>query len=117
MRIPVIGRQAELDLLEDAYHSPRAELIAIYGRRRVGKTFLIREFFSNKQDGWFFQVSGIKNAALKEQLDEFKKEIIRVFYASLKTTQFETPKNWLAAFAMLHEAMMLFGGQKQIVLF
>lgn len=117
MSITVIGRQAELSLLEEAYQSNRAEFIAVYGRRRVGKTFLIREFFAKKTNCTFFQVSGIQNAEPKEQLEEFKKEVIRVFYTSLKGTKFEPPKNWLSAFEMLHEAITLFGGKRQIVLF
>lgn len=117
MSIAVIGRQPELDLLNEAYHSNRAEFIAVYGRRRVGKTFLILEFFFNQTDCLFFRVSGIKNAASTQQLKEFKKEINRVFYPTLKTTQFETPKSWLAAFEMLHEAITLFGAHKKIVLF
>lgn len=113
----IIGRQAELALLEEAYQSNRAEFVAVYGRRRVGKTFLIREFVSNKTDCRFFQVSGIQNATSKEQLEEFKKEIVRTFYATLKGTKFEAPKNWLSAFEMLHEALTLFGGTQQIMLF
>ncbi len=113
----VIGRRAELSLLEEAYQSNRAEFMAVYGRRRVGKTFLIREFFSGKPECQFFQISGIKDATLKEQLDEFKKEIVRVFYSNLKMTKLEAPKNWLAAFEMLQEAITLFGGHKKIALF
>ena len=44
----LIGRKYEQQKLEKAFNSKRAELIAVYGRRRVGKTFLIRNFFSKK---------------------------------------------------------------------
>lgn len=43
-----IGRHEELSLLEDAYKSPRAQFVFIYGRRRVGKTELLNEFRKNK---------------------------------------------------------------------
>lgn len=43
-----IGRHEELSLLEDAYRNPRAQLVFIYGRRRVGKTELLNEFRKNK---------------------------------------------------------------------
>ncbi len=119
MKPHIIGREIELETLEEAYQSTRSEFIAVYGRRRVGKTFLIREFFSHKEsDCLFFQVSGIQNSTLKEQFQEFKKEISRVFYARFKSTQLESPKSWLHAFEMLHEAMVLLAGtEKKIVLF
>ena len=37
----IIGRRHEQDLIREYYDSPKAELVAVYGRRRVGKTFLI----------------------------------------------------------------------------
>ena len=41
-----IGRSAEIKILTDALMSPQAELIAVYGRRRVGKTYLIRSVYA-----------------------------------------------------------------------
>ena len=41
----IIGRETEIELLTDALASPRAELVAVYGRRRVGKTYLIRALY------------------------------------------------------------------------
>lgn len=46
----IIGRAYELSKLETIYRSKKAEFIAIYGRRRVGKTYLVRNFFSNKKN-------------------------------------------------------------------
>jgi AAA+ ATPase superfamily predicted ATPase len=42
----IIGRALEKEKLQDALLSHRPELIAVYGRRRIGKTYLIREFYS-----------------------------------------------------------------------
>lgn len=56
----IIGRRKEQKLLDKAYNSREAEFIAIYGQRRVGKTFLIREFFTNKRCK-FFHTTDIKN--------------------------------------------------------
>ena len=47
----IIGRKRELQILEQIYTSKQSEFIAVYGRRRVGKAFLVREFFDNKQTG------------------------------------------------------------------
>ena len=40
----IIGRQREIALLQEIYESPRAEFVAVYGRRRIGKTYLIDKF-------------------------------------------------------------------------
>jgi uncharacterized protein len=45
---PIIGRKYEQQLLSEVYLSPKAEFIAMYGRRRIGKTYLIENFFTNK---------------------------------------------------------------------
>jgi len=40
----MIGRARELNILQESFDSNRAEMIAIYGRRRIGKTYLVQEF-------------------------------------------------------------------------
>ena len=78
----IVGRVKEKEILSNALNSSRSELIAIYGRRRIGKTFLIREFY---EKGMVFSMTGfsdgnrdvqIKNfqAKLNEVTDEFKQE-------------------------------------------
>jgi len=66
MSVTVIGREAEFNLLNDFLETGYAEFLAIYGRRRVGKTFLIRTFFENKNVS-FFDVTGEKKAPLKKK--------------------------------------------------
>ena len=44
----IIGRDIEQATLNNLYHSGKSEFIAIYGRRRIGKTFLIREMFKDR---------------------------------------------------------------------
>ena len=44
----IIGREAEIKRLTIAVNSPRSEFVALYGRRRVGKTFLINQMFRNQ---------------------------------------------------------------------
>ena len=48
MASALIGREAELEILEEFLSTESPEFLAIYGRRRVGKTFLIRKFFSGR---------------------------------------------------------------------
>ena len=52
----IIGRSSEIETLNDSKLSNKSELIVMFGRRRVGKTFLIREFFKKEI---VFEVSGI----------------------------------------------------------
>ena len=59
----IIGRENEQKRLRNLYHSGKAEFIAIYGRRRVGKTFLIRQLFENE---FVFDLAGLANANTKE---------------------------------------------------
>jgi AAA+ ATPase superfamily predicted ATPase len=66
----VIGRKAELALLQKIIKSDEAELLALYGRRRVGKTFLIRHAF---QKQLVFEFSGIRYAKeLENKLKVFR---------------------------------------------
>jgi AAA+ ATPase superfamily predicted ATPase len=64
----IVGRRSELEYLERVYASGKPEFIALYGRRRVGKTYLIKEFFRNR---FFFYVTGEANADMKTQLSHF----------------------------------------------
>lgn len=91
----MIGRKQEIELLEQAYDSSRSEFIAIYGRRRVGKTFLVRQLFTDK---FAFTYSGMPNVSTKVQLHNFYKELLAQGYKAQST-----PKNWTDAFFMLRE--------------
>ena len=73
----VFARARELKALEQLYNSGKPEFLAIYGRRRVGKTFLIREFFKDK--GLYFALTGVKAATTRKQLKNFVEEFERVF--------------------------------------
>jgi uncharacterized protein len=62
------GRKKELDILANAYASKKPELIAVFGRRRVGKTYLIGSFFQGKID---FELTGLKEGTTEQQLRNF----------------------------------------------
>ena len=65
----IVGRHEELKILQHIYELNEPQFVAIYGRRRIGKTFLISEFFKNK--GVYFEITGIKNAPMSQQLHNF----------------------------------------------
>ncbi|MDR2359441.1 MAG: ATP-binding protein [Prevotellaceae bacterium] len=64
----IIGRIAEQTALREYVESSKAEFAAVYGRRRVGKTFLIKEFFNNR---FTFYITGLANADMQMQLHNF----------------------------------------------
>lgn len=59
----LVGRVEEIKILENALKSPKAEMVSIIGRRRVGKTFLVKSVYSDKID---FEITGIQHAAIKD---------------------------------------------------
>jgi len=109
----LIGRESEQKTLESLLTSDKPEFLAIYGRRRIGKTFLIREYFKNKS-AVFFNSTGAKNGSLLEQIEHFTKEISSVFYNDIKLTP---GKNWDEAFEMLTKAIEALSKRKKVVLF
>ena len=64
----MIGREKELKELKNAYDSKESQLVAIYGRRRIGKTYLVNEAFNH---AFAFHHSGLKRGGVKEQLKQF----------------------------------------------
>jgi hypothetical protein len=94
-----IGREKEQAILQSTLQSGDAEMVAVIGRRRVGKTFLIKTVFSAQID---FEITGIQNAPLREQLQHFATRINNTFYNGKEKLR---PKNWLTAFQMLIEAL------------
>ena len=109
----IVGRKSEIKELEDVFLSNRAEFVAVYGRRRVGKTFLIKTFFQSKKC-IYFQMTGIYKGSLDNQLLQFSKELGRAFYhdAAMKI-----PLAWMEAFEELFSAIKLVEKNKKIILF
>ncbi|MCE5294802.1 MAG: ATP-binding protein [Chlamydiales bacterium] len=111
-KLSIPCREREVAILNKMWKSKEAEFLAIYGRRRVGKTHLIRSFFSDKSV--FFELTGVKDATLAVQLGHFVEKLGKIFYEGLPISR---PKNWLHAFALLTEAMKKIPKHKKIVLF
>lgn len=91
----IIGRKLEQIQLKNIIESQEAELLAVYGRRRIGKTYLVRNVFEKQL---VFEFSGVHNATLYQQLDIFG-------IAMSKATGFSiiTPTSWTQAFTLLTE--------------
>ena len=92
----LIGRERETQLLKKYVQSGRPELIAIYGRRRVGKTFLVRHFFKDKVD---FYVTGVIEGSRAEQMNAFTTALRQYGYEG------KSPETWIDAFIALGELL------------
>ena len=82
-----IGREYEIRQLEKYRDSKESEFVIVYGRRRVGKTFLIKEFFDDKYD---FKVTGLYKKTKKMQLKNFYLAL-QEYGSSAK----KIPEDWL----------------------
>ena len=74
----IVGREVEQKSLNRVYRSKEAEFVVVYGRRRVGKTFLVRQFFAKKKCV-FFQATGAHKGSLKKQLTNFIEAVSKTF--------------------------------------
>jgi AAA+ ATPase superfamily predicted ATPase len=93
----IIGRKEEKAILEKAFRSPDPEFVAVYGRRRVGKTFLIREYFG---DSICFEIVGKHSVSLGEQLDNFSFALGDAMGLGIKP---QKPSSWSEAFYQLEQ--------------
>ena len=103
----IVGRKKELAILEEITKDDKSHFVAVYGRRRIGKTFLIREAYGYR---FTFQHAGLSNGNLKEQLFEFQ--------ASIKNSggkPTKKAKNWLEAFEDLKELIRNSTEKKKII--
>jgi AAA+ ATPase superfamily predicted ATPase len=91
----IIGRETEIKRLTEYVKSDKAELLAVYGRRRVGKTFLIKQFFS---ENFTFYFSGAENANKKQQLFNFTTALNK--YSGVENPVVDS---WQSAFVQLEQ--------------
>jgi hypothetical protein len=98
--VALVGRVQERRLLAAAMTSPEAELIAVYGRRRVGKTFLIRRHFEGEL---YFELTGMYGGAFKVQLQSFADALGKATGTAVRSDA--RPVSWIEAFGMLARAM------------
>ncbi len=107
----IIGRTKEISILSKAFNSKDSRLIAIYGRRRVGKTFLIREYFKSNIK---FELTGINGGSYSDQLKNFTKVIRK---SSAKFKDVYAPSDWIEAFGILENYLDTLKGKKKKVIF
>ncbi len=109
--LKIFGRDEELQTLSDAYHSQKAELGIVYGRRRVGKSFLIKNFANNLPHLFF---EGIEGGKTPLQIEQFVLQLKKQINDSLlQKAQFST---WNEVFDYLSEYSKI-NSKKRLILF
>ena len=103
----LLGRKKELEMLKAISYDEQSHFVAVYGRRRVGKTFLIRESYNYR---FTFQHAGLSEGGMKEQLFAFTSSIKDTGYKVDKN-----PKNWLEAFELLKDLVRQSSEKKKII--
>lgn len=103
----MIGRKQEIGQLNDAYESKQSEFVAVYGRRRIGKTYLITESFGNR---FAFHHTGLKEGGTKRQLEHFRLSLRQQGY-------YDCPriKDWLEAFFELEQMLDKVTTERKVV--
>lgn len=96
----IIGRKQEQETFQKLLQSNQAEFAVVYGRRRVGKTYLVREFF---KDRIVFSFTGSYETATSIQINNFYAELIRVWPLAENA---KTPQNWSEAFHLLTDFLL-----------
>ncbi|MEM6397707.1 MAG: ATP-binding protein [Bacteroidota bacterium] len=111
MKSSLVGREAEIVELDSALSSSRSELVALYGRRRVGKTFLVRQVY---REQIVFEVAGLLGGNKREQISNFM-FTLRQYFPDYRVK--EQPKDWLTAFQELSQALDELSAPSKRVLF
>ena len=107
----LIARKRERDRFKQQIEATESKLIAVYGRRRIGKTFLIREYFKEYMK---FEISGLYQGDMEDQILHFTSTLVKYGYyeASLGV-----PQSWMAVFELLSQYLDTIKGRRKKVIF
>lgn len=101
MSSDIVGRREEKKLIKSRISSKEAEFIALYGRRRIGKTYLIRHILEEMNIP-FIEITGLKEGSLGDQLNIFSRAFDKAFKPIYSVAR---PGGWIEAFTMLTKAI------------
>lgn len=113
MHNDIIGRTEEQAELNDILRSNQAEFVALYGRRRIGKTYLVRNYF-RKNKCIYFQMVGLQNGAFEAQLQNFSDALSETFYDKIPI---QAATSWKEAFQRLTTIIEKQNKKDKVVLF
>ena len=103
----LIGRKREQKILETCVNSNKSELIAVYGRRRVGKTFLVKQYFKDRFDFYF---TGSLNKTRRDMLMLFNEQLNHY-----SNRHYDLPENWHNALNQLKDYLLTLDKDKIII--
>jgi uncharacterized protein len=95
----LIGRKRQIAALKEVQDSPKPELVALIGRRRVGKTYLVKQVYGQQID---FEMVGTQHGNLATQIQNF---VLRIGRAFPDFTIRQKPASWIEAFDLLGRAL------------
>lgn len=107
----IAGRVAEISLLKNLLENQESEFVAVYGRRRIGKTFLIRQVYSSHI---VFESVGLHQSNMRRQLETFNESLKEVIKSD---KSWPPPKTWTEAFLMLKNYLSSLKSKKKKVVF
>ena len=107
----LIGRKEEKETFKYCLNSSESKLIAVYGRRRVGKTFLVRNYFKSQIK---FEIAGLYKGELNDQLTHFASTMVKYGW---QEAGLHPPKSWKMAFDMLERYIHSIDGQQKKIIF
>ena len=105
----IVGRNPQIALFNEAMNATQSEFIAVTGRRRIGKTFLINTFFEEEM---CFYMTGVQDQPLKVQLRAFANEL-----GYRQKTVVSAPEDWMEAFSILRNYVESVKTTKKKVIF
>lgn len=111
VKMELLGRENEQDTIKDGLTSSESKLIAVYGRRRVGKTFMIRQHFQGQMS---FEISGLYRGDMTDQLDHWTDTLGQYGHYIPVGTEITT---WMSAFGQLKIFIDNLSGKKKKVIF
>lgn len=112
-KMDIVARDYEVSILEKILVSNKPEFVVVYGRRRVGKTFLIKNFF-RKKNCIFLHVTGIEKGAFVAQRKNFCRRLSEVFHHNLPLS---VPKDWDGVFSILKSTIETVNAKEKVVIF
>jgi uncharacterized protein len=105
-----IGREEETTTLQSLENSEQSDLVAIIGRRRIGKTYLVKNAFKNQ---FAFYITGVKNTDKETMIQAF---VAKIEELSKSKFPISAPNNWMEAFRLLKKYLMsLKSSQKKVI--
>jgi AAA+ ATPase superfamily predicted ATPase len=110
----IYGRKQELKILKDSFESNKPELIPVYGRRRIGKTWLVNEFCMSQECLYFKTTGSIYERGIRAQIFNFLMDVKRVFGLDEPISDIKT---WASALELLANKIHQKSKDIRIILF